>query len=98
PVTNRWGNSSTYCLFNILWQMGLKPQIRYYKEIIEYETELCEEMAKGVTINVIRDHAPSDEEIKRTLDYLEKNMSKDGKVKKVTESLFAWILWNVNGE
>ncbi len=98
PVTNRWGNSSTYCLFNILWQMGLKPQIQYYKEIIEYETELCEEMAKGVTINVIRDHAPSDEEIKRTLDYLEKNMSKDGKVKKVTESLFAWTLWNVNGE
>ncbi len=97
-ATNRWGNSSAYCLFNILWHMGLKPEMRYYSETIEHEYDMDLEVAKGVTINIIRDRAPTDEEIKRTFDYLEKNMSENGKIRKVTESLFAWTLWNVNGE
>lgn len=94
PVTNRWGNSSTYCLFNILWQMGLTPEIRYYKEVINHEYDLTMETAKGVAINVIRDREPNEEEIKRTFDYLQ-NMAVDGKITKTTESLFSWILWNV---
>ncbi len=94
PVTNRWGNSSTYCLFNILWQMGYTPEVRYYKEVINHEYDLTMEMAKGVTINVIRDRQPTDEEVKRTFDFLQ-TMSVDGKIIKTTESLFSWILWNV---
>lgn len=96
PVTNKWGNSSTYCLFNILWQLGYKPEIRYYKEEIEYTFDLTMDFCKGVTINVIRDHDPSEEEVKRTYEYLNEHMAVDGKITKKTESLFAWTLWNVN--
>ena len=93
--TNKWGNSSVYCLFNILWHMGFLPELKYYKEIIEYDYDLTYDFAKAVVVNIIRDRAPTDEEVKRTLDYLERNMSADGKIKKVTESLYGWTLWNV---
>lgn len=93
--TTRWGNSSVYCLFNILWQMGLMPELKYFKEIIEYDYDLTYELAKSVVVNIIRDRAPTEDEIRKTLDYLEKNMSEDGKVRKTTESLYGWTLWNV---
>lgn len=94
PVTNRWGNSSTYCLFNILWQMGYTPEVKYYKEVISHEYDLTLEMAKGVTINVIRDREPTQEEVQKTFEHLQ-TMAVDGKITKTTESLFSWILWNV---
>ncbi|MBQ1895572.1 MAG: methyltransferase domain-containing protein [Clostridia bacterium] len=97
-VTNRWGNSSAYCLFNILWHMGLTPQMNYSREIIEYDYDLTPELAQGITANIIRDRAPTEREVKLTFDYLEKNMAKEGKVRKITDSLYSWILWNVNGE
>ena len=53
------------------------------------------EMCKGVTINVIRDHDPTEEEVRKTYDYLNENMAIDGKITKTTESLFSWTLWNV---
>ncbi|MBQ2499878.1 MAG: hypothetical protein II522_00215, partial [Clostridia bacterium] len=56
------------------------------------------ELAQGITANIIRDRAPTESEVKLTFDYLEKNMAKEGKVRKITDSLYSWILWNVNGE
>lgn len=93
-VTNRWGNSSTYCLFNILWHMGLAPEVRYYKEVIDYEYDLTTDFAKSVAVNVIRDREPNRDEVSRTFDYLQ-TMATDGKIMKTTESLYSWILWNV---
>lgn len=95
PVSNKWGNSSTYCLFNILWQMGYHPEVKYYKEIITQTFDLTMDQAKGVTINVLRDHDPTEEEVKKTFDYLMENMAVDGKITKISESLFAWLLWDV---
>ena len=97
-VTNRWGNSSAYCLFNILWHMGYAPEVRYYKEVISYEYELTKGLAEGIASNVIRDRAPTDEEVTALYDYLGKNLAKDGMISKNTESLFAWTIWNVNHE
>lgn len=95
PISNNWGNSSTYCLFNILWHMGYKPEIRYYKEVISHTYDFNMELCHSVTTNIIRDRAPTDEEVKMTYNYLKTNMVKDGKITKVTDSLYAWTLWNV---
>lgn len=94
PASNRWGNSSSYCLFNILWNMGYTPEVSYYKECISHTYPLNEEFAFGVTKNIIRDRAPKDEEVKKTLEYLKQKYNSDT-IEKTTESLFSWILWKV---
>ena len=94
PASNRWGNSSSYCLFNILWNMGYTPEMTYYKETISHEYPLNEDFAFGVVKNIIRDRAPTDDEVKKTLEYLRIKYEGES-IKKTTESLFSWILWKV---
>ena len=91
-----WGNSSPYCIFNILWLMGLHPEVTYYSDVLDYEYELRESTALTVVENIIRDRAPTDDEVKAVFEYLSSKY-KDGKVPRHTESMYSWILWNVNG-
>lgn len=91
---NKWGNSSPYCLFNILWQMGYQPEMSYYKEVIKFDYELTDAFVKNCVKNIIRDREPNEDELKRVRTYLE-SIAKDGMVHKETKSLFAWTLWKV---
>ena len=95
PPRDKFDGSSTYCLFNILWQLGYMPEIRYYKEQTLHDYELDMGLCKRIASMIIRDRAPSEEEVQTTYKYLEENFAVDGKVKKATESLFAWTYWYV---
>ncbi len=97
PANTNWGNSSPYCIWNILWLMGLHPRMEYTGEKIDYEYELSRTVAQDSAVNIIRDRAPSEKEIDMVYRYLEKAYP-DGKVIRKTQSLYSWILWETDGE
>lgn len=97
PVSTNWGNSSPYCIWNILWLMGAHPRMEYTGEKIDYEYDLTRTVAEDSAVNIIRDRAPSESEIDAVYSYLEKAYP-DGKVIRKTESLYSWILWETDDE
>lgn len=92
---SNFGNSSPYCIWNILWLLGLHPQITYYTDELDYEYPVTKESAFETVENIIRDRAPTDEEVERTLEYFKKTYG-DGPVKRHTTSMYSWILWKVD--
>lgn len=97
PANTNWGNSSPYCIWNILWLMGLHPRMEYTGEKIDCEYELTKTVAEDAAVNIIRDRAPSEKEIDAVYRYLEKSYP-DGRVIRRTESLYSWILWETDKE
>lgn len=94
PPSNKWGSSSPYCLWNILWLKGYYPEMNYYREDLTKVYEVSERTALDVAENIIRDRAPSDEEVSEVLKYLKATYT-DGKVLRETEALYAWTLWKI---
>jgi len=86
---------TTYYLFNILWQLGYTPEMRYYREEMSSENELTMDFAKMITSTIVKESEPSEEDVRKTYDYLLKNHAVDGKIKKSRVSVFAWVLWYV---
>ena len=89
---NNWGNSSPYCLFNILWLMGLHPEMTYYTETVNCTYDLNLNTAKYFSQMVIRDKEPDDGTVKKVFEYLA-SIAQNGKISNETESMFAWTLW-----
>jgi hypothetical protein len=83
---------ATYSLFNILWLMGCRPRVEYYKEISEDSVEINEETAAHYASLVLSYNRVDDAAIRKTIRVMNE-MAEDGLVTEQIESLFAWILW-----
>ena len=95
PATNIWTGDSTYCLFNILWQMDCSPEVTYYNETISSQCRLGMDLVRHIVKTIIRDREPSAADFQKVYDFLAESMAVDGIVTKTVESRFAWTLWNV---
>lgn len=84
---------SIYCAFNILWNMGFCPEIIYKDTVWENEWAL-DKVIEDYTSDFCKTGYVDKESEEKVKKYLE-SISEDGKVKDVTRSKIAWILWEV---
>lgn len=95
PPSNTWGNSSVYCMFNILWQMGYQPELIYRDERTDTLIPCTYEVAYDYATGLIHDETQAQKYTDEIFKYL-KSISKDGMLNMKTHEKFAWQLWNVN--
>jgi SAM-dependent methyltransferase len=93
PSTNV-GNSSCYCMFNMLWNMGYHPEITYYTQFTNKEILVSADLAESYARSIIK---MGDVDVKFIDDihkYL-KSIAKDGAVTVKNEAKLAWTLWHI---
>lgn len=89
----KFGNS-IYCAFNILWNLGFHPEITY-KDVV-WEKDLTIEKATEFYTLEFSKAISDDKHLKEKIkNYLE-TISKNGKIKEITEAKIAWMLWKVS--
>ena len=87
---------ATYSLFNILWLMGCRPRVEYYKETSEDLVEINEETAVHYASMVLRHDRVDEAAVRKTIQVMNE-MAVDGRVTEQIESMFVWILWQAHG-
>ena len=92
---NTWGNSSPFCLFNILWLNGNQPEMTYFDEDYVFMSNADLETAEELTVTAVKNRTPKDEDIQKTLKYLESIADENGQIKTTVKSVFAWTLWRI---
>lgn len=80
-----------YCSFNILWQYGIHPELKYYDMKREI-TRPLEEAFRFYCSQLQREKELSGDEKQAIKQYLSK-ISEDGVVKGIFESKTAWLYW-----
>ena len=87
----KFGNN-IYCAFNILWNMGIYPEITY-KDLIWNKEWSSEKAAEVYTIELQRT-LKDDKLYEKVKNYVEK-ISCKGKFEETTEAKTAWMVWKV---
>lgn len=85
---NNWG-IKMYCAFNILWQLGIYPEI-YYRDV-QWENKRRLEDA----INVYTVHIKEEPQIVYDIKNYLNSISKDGIIVENTKAKIGWMIWRV---
>ncbi|WP_432409154.1 class I SAM-dependent methyltransferase [Wukongibacter sp. M2B1] len=84
---------SIYCAFNILWNMGIYPEITY-KDVV-WTNKMSNETAIDIYTIMLEKMAEEDYCIKEKIKAYIDEMSCDGKIEEVIKAKIAWMLWKV---
>lgn len=83
---DRWG-IKIICAFNILWQLGIHPEIHYRN--VEFERNRSMEDAVNIYTLYGKENPDKHDEIKTFL----KSISKNGIVQEKTRAKIGWLIW-----
>lgn len=83
-----------YCAFNILWNMGIYPEITY-KDVV-WTNRMSKETAIGMYTIMLQKMVKVDDCIKEKIKAYIDEISCDGKIEEVIEAKIAWMLWKVD--
>lgn len=82
-----------YCAFNVLWNMGIYPEITY-KDVVWNKKVSVEQAVEMYTILLGRMYK-EDKSIKDKIKAYLEEISIDGKVEEIIEAKIAWMFWKV---
>jgi SAM-dependent methyltransferase len=83
-----------YCAFNILWNMGIYPEITY-KDVV-WNKKMSSEKATEIYTILLKKMAKNDDSIQTKVQAYIEEISNDGKIEESIEAKIAWMLWNVD--
>lgn len=85
-------SNNIYCAFNILWNMGIYPEITY-RDLVWNKKWDSEKAAEVYTMEIERTFK-DDKLHEKVKDYIE-SISCEGKFEETTQAKTAWMIWKV---
>jgi len=91
---NKSVQKSIYCAFNILWNMGIYPEITY-KDVV-WANRMSNETAIEMYTIMLQKMAKKDDCIKEKIKVYIDEISCNGKIEEIIKAKIAWMLWKVD--
>lgn len=91
---NKRVEKNIYCAFNILWNMGIYPEITY--KDVGWTNRMSAETAIEMYTIMLEKMAKEDEYIREKVKAHIDEISCDERIEEVIEAKIAWMLWKVN--
>lgn len=86
-------DSNVYCAFNILWNMGIFPEITYNN--VGWTKELSCDHALKMYSMWLRNIVKADDLLEKKIKNFVKENSLNGVIEETVEAKIAWMLWQV---
>lgn len=90
---NKGSNNSIYCAFNILWNLGIYPEI-VYKDVI-WKKQWTVEKASEIYSLQLQKKTPSQDNLQEKVKNYLKKISNDGNLEETIDAKIAWMFWKI---